>query len=553
MNRKQWKAVAHAVVKKHYVLLIAVCLTAVMFNVEFGALPTTTKDFYLNMVSGIHSSVETIFLELANMSPIGHLMMKSYTVGLQTGAAFRSDIPLGLLSCLVPIIDILIFIFLLQIIRIILRRIFLEARMYDQVPLQHVLYLTSVKKWAHTAIAYFEYAIRLFLWSLTIIGGPIKFYSYFCTPFILAENPSLTSVQAISLSRKMMDGHKKEAFVLDLSMIGWYLLNFVTAGLAGIFYVNAYTTAVHAEYYAYIRSLAKQQEIENNELLNDTYLFEKADAQLLATTYKSTRMDEMYIADTEVPLTGAKKFFAEDLSLWTGSSKQRKVYQGVQNLKYQLEKDKAALNGEQYPSRLNPLYTRENIHFDGNLTVDRAYSFTTIILLFLFSSAAVWLMHGAFFAGSTGTVYKYGVLAGPWLPMYGAIGVVSLMLFTKARKNPVLTLCLTTVTAGLIQYFTSYFLETKFNAKWWDFSNYYLNLNGRTCLQYALAAALICMLFFYIIAPLFDQWLSRKNPKIVLAVALILLVLFIIDAVYSCGQPNYNASLTMYVAVTKLL
>ena len=58
------------------------------------------------------------------------------------------------------------------------------------------------------------------LWSLTIIGGFIKYYSYYLVPFIVAENPGIKGCEAITLSRKMMNGHKWEAFVFDLSYIG---------------------------------------------------------------------------------------------------------------------------------------------------------------------------------------------------------------------------------------------------------------------------------------------------------------------------------------------
>ena len=553
MNSKQMKTAAHATVKKHYLLFLAICLTAVMFNVEFGALPSTVKNFYFSTADGFQASFPAILLQMINGTSIGHFLLKGYIVSLTAAGSFQSGFWVGLVSYLIPFVQVLIFIFFLQVIRVILRRIFLEARMYDSVPLSHSLYLVSLKKWAHIAIALFEYSLRIFLWSLTIVGGFIKYYSYFCAQFILAENPSLTSKQAIDLSRKMMNGHKKEAFFLDLSLIGWYLLNCLTFQLAGIFYINAYITAVHTEFYVNLRTLAKEKQMEGSELLNDTYLFEKAEPALLATTYKSTKMDAMYIADTEAPLHGAKKFFAEGFSLWIGSYKQRKIYQGVVNLKDQLVKDQAALHGEQYPSRLNPLYTKENIHFDGNVTASRAYSFSSIVLLFLLGSFLAWLMQGAFLINATGAVIKFGVLFGPWMPMFGVIGILSLMLFTKARKNPVITFILTALLAGTVEFLTASFLAKNYDRRWWNYTNYYMNLDGKTCLQTMIAIGLICMLFFYILAPLFDQWLSRKNPKIVLIAALVLFAVFVVDAVLSYAAPNTAAGFSLFTTMTYII
>ena len=95
----------------------------------------------------------------------------------------------------------------------------------------------------------------LFLWSLLcIIPGIIKSYSYRMVPYILADDPTIGGRDAITLSRKMMDGQKWNAFLLDLSFIGWLLLSVVTLGIAGIFYTNPYMYATHAELYQTLKA-----------------------------------------------------------------------------------------------------------------------------------------------------------------------------------------------------------------------------------------------------------------------------------------------------------
>ena len=92
------------------------------------------------------------------------------------------------------------------------------------------------------------------LWSLLfVIPGLVKAYSYRLTPYILAENPSLSSTEAITLSRKMMNGQKWRAFVLDLSFLGWDILAGLTLGVVGIFYSFPYVCATDAELYKAIR------------------------------------------------------------------------------------------------------------------------------------------------------------------------------------------------------------------------------------------------------------------------------------------------------------
>ena len=92
--------------------------------------------------------------------------------------------------------------------------------------------------------------IYIGLWSaLFVIPGLVKSYSYRLTPYILAENPSMASRDAISLSRKMMNGQKWRAFMLDLSFIGWQFLAALTCGLVGIFHSFPYQCATNAEFY----------------------------------------------------------------------------------------------------------------------------------------------------------------------------------------------------------------------------------------------------------------------------------------------------------------
>ncbi len=79
------------------------------------------------------------------------------------------------------------------------------------------------------------------LWSfLFVIPGIVKGYSYAATSYLLAEYPRLGANDAITLSRRVMDGHKMDLFVLQLSFIGWSLLGLLTFGILNLFYVSPY-------------------------------------------------------------------------------------------------------------------------------------------------------------------------------------------------------------------------------------------------------------------------------------------------------------------------
>ena len=98
------------------------------------------------------------------------------------------------------------------------------------------------------------------LWSLLlVVPGIVKHYEYLMVPYIIAENPAMDYKEAFQISKQMMDGEKMEAFIMDLSFLGWYLLSAVTCGLLAIFYVNPYVQASLAEMYTFNKQKAYQE------------------------------------------------------------------------------------------------------------------------------------------------------------------------------------------------------------------------------------------------------------------------------------------------------
>ena len=92
------------------------------------------------------------------------------------------------------------------------------------------------------------------LWTiLFIIPGIIKGYSYAMTPYILkdkfaAGQTDIGATEAITESRHLMDGHKMDLFVLDLSFIGWGLLGIITCGI-GFIWITPYYRQTKTNFY----------------------------------------------------------------------------------------------------------------------------------------------------------------------------------------------------------------------------------------------------------------------------------------------------------------
>lgn len=93
------------------------------------------------------------------------------------------------------------------------------------------------------------------LWTLLLfVPGIIKYYSYsqvFMINKDLTDNPNHPDIsinKKITLSRELMNGHKFDLFVIELSLVGWYLLSIVTLGIGYIWYMP-YQQAIKANFY----------------------------------------------------------------------------------------------------------------------------------------------------------------------------------------------------------------------------------------------------------------------------------------------------------------
>lgn len=95
--------------------------------------------------------------------------------------------------------------------------------------------------------------IFTFLWSLLfVVPGIIKSYSYAMAYYIKVDNPTWGWKECIDESIKMMDGHKMDLFVLDLTFIGWIILGSLVCGI-GVLWVLPYMYVAHTHFYEEIR------------------------------------------------------------------------------------------------------------------------------------------------------------------------------------------------------------------------------------------------------------------------------------------------------------
>ncbi len=438
-----------------------------------------------------------------------------------------------------------IWIFILNVYKAAAKRIFLEGRIYSRVPASKFMFFMKVKKWINASLTMLLTTVYKTLWSLTIIGGFIKECSYFCVPYIVAENPGISPNQAITLSRKMMRGHKWEYFVFQLSFTGWKLLGFLTIGLSDLLFANPYMETAFCEYFIYVRSLAKENNIENIDLLNDTFLYEIPDSQLLRETYS----DVWHLRSMPTPdLSHRKGILGKILDFFgitLAYGKRDAEYEKSVKCSVKAEHFKNVSEGLSYPSRLSPFHPEESRQRLEYVHYLRHYSVTSLVLMFFIFAFAGWIWEVMLHFITSGKFVNRGVLHGPWLPIYGCGGILILTVLNKCRKKPVMQFVSAVVLCGIVEYSTSVYLEYANNGqKWWDYSGYFLNINGRICAEGLFVFGMGGLIIVYFAAPLLDNLIRKIRTKLLIPLCAALLIIFLCDTVYSSKYPNTGEGIT---------
>lgn len=181
----------------------------------------------------------------------------------------------------------------------------------------------------------------------------------------------------------------------------------------------------------------------------------------------------------------------------------------------------------------------------GTLWEKTEYSFFSLVMLFFSMSVAGWLWEVAFHLITDGSFVNRGFLHGPWLPIYGSGSILILTLLHKLRKKPFLEFLSIILLCGCIEYFISWFLEQVYDGmKWWDYSEYAFNLDGRICAEGLLAFGIGGMAIVYLGAPFLNELFRRLPKKILVSASLVLFLLFCIDLICSCKNPNIGNGIT---------
>ena len=325
-----------------------------------------------------------------------------------------------------------------------------------------------------------------FLWSLTIVGGVVKYYEYSMIPYILAENPQISRKDAFFLSRQLMRHNKYKLFLMHVSFAGWKFLSLLTFGLLDFAFVNPYMTGTEAELYLNLRRNYVLSRSPRYECLNDSYL-EHVPSE-----------DELLISkalydDSRGPYTQISYFAPEQYPVFLFSV--QPPFKAVRS----------------------------------PVKADRKYTFLSCIFLFHAFSILGWGTEMAVQLLVNGTSSGIFSPVTPWMPIYGIFGMLILLVCRRFIKQPAAVFLLNFVFYTVLEFAVSLITELITGLRPWDYSGYSFNIAGRVYAGGSISAALFGCAFLYYIAPRLTDRFMKLTKSVRITVCVCLTLVFVVD------------------------
>ena len=155
------------------------------------------------------------------------------------------------------------------------------------------------------------------------------------------------------------------------------------------------------------------------------------------------------------------------------------------------------------------------------------------ILLFFIYSFLGWCLEVGCKLVSDHKFVNRGFLIGPYCPIYGHGALIMTILLHKYLNDPVTLFIMIILVCSILEYFTSYFLEKIFHTRWWDYTHYKFNINGRICLETMIPFGVFGLFIMYVTNPFFMGIITSIMSGLRYFICIILIIVYIVDNILS--------------------
>ena len=178
---------------------------------------------------------------------------------------------------------------------------------------------------------------------------------------------------------------------------------------------------------------------------------------------------------------------------------------------------------------------RQDMRIEGDLggkEVEKSMldKFCVFAILMMLYCLIGWAYESTVFSlCEQGKFMNRGYFIGPYCPIYGVGFFASLYLMGGITSTFKLVMVSAMVCTG-IEYITSYVLEKRFDARYWDYYYYPLNINGRVSVPSSLFFGIAITFFIKVGHPFFYTQVLRIPQDVRLVMGIVFLIIFLLDA-----------------------
>ena len=152
-----------------------------------------------------------------------------------------------------------------------------------------------------------------------------------------------------------------------------------------------------------------------------------------------------------------------------------------------------------------------------------------LLLYFLIYAFIGWLLETVYAIGTLGHFVKRGFLYGPLCPIYGWGAVILISCLKKYKSKPFILFFYSAIIFSVFEYVAGFALDVLFAARWWDYTNDFMNLNGRISIFFSFAWGIIALVFIHFVHPFVEKITKKIVKKIPVKIQLVFInVAFII-------------------------
>lgn len=169
-----------------------------------------------------------------------------------------------------------------------------------------------------------------------------------------------------------------------------------------------------------------------------------------------------------------------------------------------------------------------------NLLAVYELPFWSAFLIFILFSFIGWISE-VIYVGVT-SAHKFvnrGFLYGPLCPVYGFGGVMILMLPPSLYKTWIPLFFASMILCTIVEYFVSWLMEKLFHTRWWDYSHYKIQLNGRICLLNSILFGFLGVAVIHFVYPLMIDLLNSLGQTLINISGMIILAVLSVDIFFT--------------------